>query len=299
MVIHVEGMGWLGSVVAWHLHRAGYDFTWHDIDARFVAWAASTGIVYPTGNDTRAESDWATWLRWVDEPPWEDKTGAQACSFWFNHRNPPHGGTYRLFADLGWARMASLPAVQVDVPRLVSHARSHFSAQRTDGPPAGAHTLIRAHGFTPERLVGYLWGWSAPVELTYPAELEEASRLGPPTFYARRNRYTMAYAYKAAHEPGVWLAGSATAHQLNPRTLATAHHVDRWRRTIEELLPRLRVEAIGDVRQGWRPKAATAERLDVEVTAGAAGAVITAPPLRGSGVRLAPTVAAQIMEALR
>lgn len=48
--VHIEGMGVIGSILAWHLHSAGQVFTWSDIDTEVNAWEACTGIIYPSGH---------------------------------------------------------------------------------------------------------------------------------------------------------------------------------------------------------------------------------------------------------
>lgn len=295
MVIHVEGMGWLGSVVAWHLHRAGIDFTWNDTGSAHVAWRASTGIVYPAG-DLRSTSDHAAWLAWLGDPWWPPGlAAAETCSYWFNHRNPPHGGRYQLAADIGWARMASVPAVQVNVPAIVSATRAAFrDAQRTR--PVPAEVTIRAHGFGP-RLDAYVWGWAVPVELAYPPELADACSHGRPTFYGREGRYKMAYAYALPGTPR-WLAGSSLITQRTAKELDARKHFATWCDTFARVLPKVELLSVGEPMQGWRPKPAPDDAGYVTSERTARGRLISVPPLWHSGVRWAPSVVAQVMEAL-
>jgi len=42
--LHIEGMGWLGAVTARVLAERSSSFGWHDTDAPYTAWKASTGI---------------------------------------------------------------------------------------------------------------------------------------------------------------------------------------------------------------------------------------------------------------
>lgn len=294
-MIHVEGMGWLGSVIALNLADRDIPFTWHDADAAHVAWKACTGIVYPAGDD-RSVADHAAWLSWA-AAPWLPSDAVEICSYWFNHRNPPHGGRYKLGADLGWARMAAVPAVQVDVPTIVADARASFAGCRATAPPAGRHTLIRAHGFS-DRLAGYVWGWSTLVELAYPGDLAEASTGGRPTFYGREGRFKMAYAYALPGRPTSWLAGSSLITQKQAKPLDAGKHFRSWQATFGRLMPEVDVINVGPTVQGWRPKPGPDDDGRVSVAAGEHGLVITVPPLWHSGVRWAPSVVAEVLGAL-
>lgn len=296
--VHIEGMGWLGSVIAWHLERAGIGFTWQDNNAAHVAWRACTGIVYPAG-DERSVADYNAWLEWQRRPWWPVRPmggRAELCAYWFNHRNPPHEGKYRIVKDLVWARMGALPAVQVNVPEIVARTQYHFSGARRTAEPKGRHVLIRAHGFGP-RLGGYMWGWSTPVELSYPSALAAASDLRP-TFYSRQGRFKMAYAYAVPGSPELWLAGSSLITQRTAKPLDARKHFSGWLRTFAETMPGIEVVNAGEPVQGWRPKPAPGDDGKVHLGRGARGPVISVPPLWHSGVRWAPSVVQQTMEAL-
>lgn len=295
-LIHLEGMGWLGSLVAHQLADDGVAFTWHDIDSPWVAWRASTGCVYPSG-EPREARDHADWLRWVDKA-WWPPGAVEPVAYWFSHKAPPHGARCRLAGDLGWARLADIAAVQVDVPRVVEATRETYAARRRPGPPAEPHLLVRAHGFT-ERQKAYLWGFSAEVALEVDPALIEVCPLRP-SFYANAGRNQVAYAYAAPGRPGVWLAGSSRCYQRQPRELDAARHFERWERQFTAAFEgRLRVRTVGAYRQGWRPRPANADtgKPTVRPRRGN-GPEVVLPPMCGNGVRCAPTLLAEVRQAL-
>lgn len=293
-VIHLEGMGWLGSVLAWSLYDADLPFTWHDIESPWVAWRASTGCVYPSG-EPREAADHAEWLRWVDRD-WWPAGAVEPVAYWFSHVAPPHGAK-GLAGDVGWARVAALAAVQVDVAAVVRATRETFTAERRAGPPSRPHVLIRAHGYT-ERRLAYLWGFAADVSLEIDPAVVDFCPLRP-TFVANAGRNQIAYAYAAPGRPGTWLAGSSRCYQTQPRELDTAKHLLRWSRQFTEAFSgKINVLSVGETRQGWRPRPANDDDGAVAVSRAPAGPVLTLPPMCGNGVRGAPTLVSRTLNAL-
>lgn len=297
-MIHLEGMGWFGSMLAFRLDQQRLRFTWHDTDSGPMAWRASTGLVYPSG-DARAEADRDQWLRHTSGVLLP-QTMVQQVSFVFTQAAPPFGGPPSATVGPGWS-ISSARAVQVDVPALVRSARDRFASQRSTGPAAG-DLLIRAHGFT-ERIGAWVWGWNCPVMLTLDPSLRAALRHDParpqsegarPAIAARSGRFVAPYAYPLLSAPEWWRAGSSMVVQHRPRQLDAAKHFTTWRRQFTELAPFARIEAHGTPVQGWRPQAKRGDSGRPE----RAGDVITLPPMSHSGVRLAPSVLDQTLELL-
>lgn len=282
--IHIEGMGWFGSVLAQRLAHAHVPFTWHDTDTPHTAWQASTGIAYPAGDARSMDNlhSWATWMR--DYPAIAEHT--RAVHYVFAHKKPPHEGNYPV-KDLGWARIAGLRAVVVDVPALVPATRERFAEHRRDSAPTGV-PLIVAHGFG-ARLDHYVWGWTAPVRLdigTLAADADSTPGDQLFAFYGRVHRFQMAYAYPIIGRPGWWRAGSALVVQKTPRRGRPAAHVDRWRTGFQQLFPKVRVLDIEPALEGWRPAPADDDSGQLTIT----DTTVTFPPLWHSGVRWAPTL---------
>lgn len=301
MKIHVEGMGWFGSVVAWHLDRAGHDFTWHDSDSVRVAWKASTGIVYPAG-DSRSAADHLSWLSWQEEPWWspafplDPHKAAARCAYWFNHKRPPHAGRSKIAADLGSMRMTMLPAVQVNVPMVVEATRRHFALRRVTRSPVEPHLLIVAHGYHPLRNAGVVWGWHNRVQLGYSDLVAYHSRRfgGAPSFYGRIGRFGMAYAYALPGETDdVWLAGSSLIVQKWAKPLDAMKHFGTWAGKFREAFPEVEIKGMSRPMQGWRPRGRPDDSGHVERSE---PDMITVPPLWHSGIRWAPSVAREVME---
>lgn len=290
MSVHIEGMGWLGSALAFRLDAEGIPFTWHDTEARHVAWKACTGLCYPAG-DALSQDNLLHWGEWLAAGYLPQGTVAPVA-YTYNQRRPPHDGTYSV-TDLGWARIAQAPCYAVNVPRIVAAARQQFASARRPEPPPGARTVI-AHGFNP-RMDITMWGWSARVRMRVPAELRQAAGGLQSAFYSRPNShpFKMFYAYPCPGEPGWWWAGSALVRQRVPKQLDPGPHVTRWMRVFAEMFPPVTVEQVGAVRQGWRPRPAETDLPRVEE--GPDG-TLTFPPLWHSGVRWAPLI---VNDALR
>lgn len=289
--VHIEGMGWLGSLVAHECHRAGFRFTWND-DHAPSAWAASTGQVYPAG-DLRSMEDRATWQQWHEQPPWPWTGLTEEVEYWFTHKAPPHGGQYRVTEDVGWARRGDETAIQVDVQQIVRRTRSLFADQRRDRPEDADVTVV-GHGFG-RRLGSYIWGWSAPAQLVVPAEVREASRHRP-SFVVMEHRFATGYAYPAPDSTAHW-AGSAMIRQRRPTPRDADADAERWVTWIEGLTP-LRVRWMGEARQGWRPGPQSDDPRADHVIGTAPGGLVQMPSLAANGVRWAPTALAELKDAL-
>jgi hypothetical protein len=283
-MIHVEGMGVLGSVLARHLTWLSIDWTWDDTDDPHAAWQASTGLVYPDA-DPAATADLHAWGLWsaaglfaADE--------LRPAAYVYAQKTPPHGGRYGVL-DLGdGLHLANADCWQVDPPRLVANVRREHRDRRRNTAPPGA-TLIRAHG----RVWRHTWGWSAPVRLDTSAlpELPHA-----PALIGRRISVNV-YAYPMPSRPGWWRAGSAMYDQRAPRSLDADAHLTRWLIDYKARFPTVPVVEVGAPVEGWRPR--PAPDASPGVTRDDDGA-LRVPALWHSGVRRAPTVIRQLLNAL-
>lgn len=283
-MIHIEGMGALGSQVALALDEIGEPFTWSDTDERWVAWKASTGCVYPSG-DAHLEAGRRWWLAAIEAGRFEGI--AAPAPYRFAHLSPPHGGGYS-YADLasGRLREAMPPAVTVNVERLVTTTRERFADRRAE-PEPGA-TVVVAHT-TPERGDGYLWGWSARVRFAEP----EPSTRGRAVYNAKKHRYNNTYAYPV---PGTdqWWAGSTMQMVREPREREARAHVAEWTVNAGALLGLAAIE-VGEIRQGWRPRRRKDDPGDVRQDDRGRWVL---PPIATSGIQTGPLVARETLRRL-
>lgn len=274
--IHIEGMGWFGAATALALERAGLSFTWSDADHWAQAWKASTGLVYPAGDD-RSEANRHRWIRWVLEDSWVPNGTAKLCAYAFAHLKPPHEGRYETERWQG-LRMGASMAVCVNAAAIVHEARSRFADRRDQAPDPRARTIIAHSG---ARRVGWVWGWSRKVSFTgyeHPAGV---------ALYGKRHRFDLTYAYPVPDEPGWWWAGSALVNERRPRQREAVELQAQWVRWDEArrvLFPQMVVNRTQPIQQGWRPKPATGDDGMLLVTRER----LQFPALWHSGVRWAP-----------
>lgn len=278
----------LGSLLAWLLASKGIPFTWHDTRSSYAAWQASTGSIYPTG-DRLDVANYGVWQGWLGRPPWQLEHVLESAAFWFSTKTPPNGAKYRVLATVDPLRLASVSSLHLNPQRFVVGTRDFFAAQeRPSAPKEPSVKQVIAHGFSPERLKRYSWGWSAHVQMVYPFD-----RLGVddqrPAFYLRHPhyRYAFTYAYPIPGEAGWWYAGSSQISQTRAKLLSVDDKVSSWKQRVSEFSQGLlSVGEIRHLRQGWRPVGD--EHLGEAVLE--QGSKIILPPLAHSGVRHAPLV---------
>lgn len=280
-MIHLEGMGVLGSLTALRLHAAGVPFTWHDDQRRHVAWPASTGLIYPAG-DEWSQRNLARWVRWADQD-WLPAGVVERASYVYAHQNPPHHGDYKT-TPVGRLTLADADAFTVNAAALVESTRARFARQRLGGKVPGSR-LVVAHGFA--RATSLMWGWSTKVKLRLSPEL--AALPNRPALYGRKVRQ-LTYAYPVPGEPDVWWAGSSLVRQTTVRELDADKHFRRWCGDVGDVY-RGQVAVLdqaGPVMQGWRPRPGTdvAAPLPDLLPSG----TVVYPALWHSGVRWAPLV---------
>lgn len=303
MKLHLEGMGLVGSLIAWQLAAKGVDFTWHDTDAPFTAWHASTGCCYPAGREGSLERRcYNLWRAWVQDREVYPREALAEAPYWFDSvtKHPPHGLDEPVVATRGPLRRTVLPSVHLNAQALVRDTRAGFSSERREAAPEGAHTLV-THGFT-QRASGYTWGWSRLVRLLHVPLGDE-----PACLYLRRNRFQFAYAYP---RPGTdqWYAGSSMIRQGEP-SMYDDDFVERKFRLWEELLHELTDGQLSVhwadnvIQQGWRPLCKEVD-LSTEDTNGwlrysLAKRRMTIRPMGSNGFRLFPALWNELERNLR
>lgn len=292
--VHIVGMGVLGSMCAWTLFREGIPFSWEDANARYVAWKASTGLIYPSG-DSNEHAQYLQWARWYQgDAPWSSVASMRSVveqgAFWFASKAPPHGGNYPIVASVKGLQLGSLPSYHLNPQEFVEASRAFFANQRQQGG-TGTRKLI-AHGYN-QRLDNYQWGWSARVTLQLDQRVLLQSRGMRPSLYVRKNRFQLAYANPVPGTP-FYYAGSAMFAQKDPHELSVEQKYQQWQSIITETGV-VQVLSREPIRQGWRP--AQQKGGSYRVTRLANGDLLV-PPLAGSGVRLSPLVCSSLLEAL-
>lgn len=245
-MIHLQGMGLLGSLTAWQLYKRGIKFTWNDTEDSVNAWQACTGACYPASGDV----DWSCYKQWR---VWESRDIYPAgclekCAYWVDsvHKSLPHGLEAEVEAEVGGMRLVGT-SVHVNAQRLVLATRGKFaSCRQVRGVDS---QLVVSHGFSIRR-ARYLWGWTRLIKLKLPTEILEHGR---PSFYLRKNRFQFAYCYP---QPGSdWhYAGSSLISQQVAKPLNIEAKYRAWRERFAELTQGcVRIVNEGKMLEGWRP----------------------------------------------
>lgn len=295
--VHLIGMGALGSMLAWQLHRANVPFTWEDTEQRIVAWEASSGLVYPSG-DPNDERNYARWEGWFADPPWQPLQVLEQGAFWFTTKTPPNLDKHPIRAQIGPLRLGSRPSYHVNVPALVLGTRRAFRGRRRTARPAAAAVCVHAHGFT-KRLSRFVWGWTVRASVALDWRLREASQGLRPCAYARLSRFKLVYLNPLPTDYTGWIGGSDHIIQKHPRMPNMDDRVERWRVSIESATQGLmRVTSLSTPIEGWRPGGAKDDPY-AEQTILDANGEFWMPPMSGNGIRHAPTLVEQTLAAIQ
>lgn len=300
-VLHLEGLGLLGSLLAWRLETEGRAFTWHDTEQRVNAWTACTGAIYPSGDDFD-RANYQAWKNWIEGEPLGRWRGLKAfylphgscvetADYWFLSRNPPHGGRYSITAEAAGLHRAAEPSYHLNAQAFVCATREHFKAARLTASPVSPLCLIRAHGFGP-RLSRFMWGWTAAATVKLSGEFPSSKRRA--CLYLRQGRFMLAYLYPI---PGTryHYIGSSLISQHKPRSLAIAPKLQRVIDHIHRATDfGVSITSVHSEVEGWRPVAAPADTELVRFIDNA----LCVRPLWHSGVRHAPALLDACMEAL-
>lgn len=293
-MIHLEGMGVVGGILAWHLYRQGTSFTWHDVDAPMTAWKACTGVVYPSG-DIFDSKNYDTWSLWASRAPWmpEIDSSVETTGWWYCTKAPPHGAKFRPH-EVGVLRRAPLAAYHLNAQSFVPKTRNFFASRRVDCRPKRAGKYVVTHGFG-TRLDHVLWGWTRRVRIELAPELRAVETYPRSSIYLREGRFIMAYAYAVPGEPW-WYSGSSLIVQKSARSLDIEPKYERWKKNFLRLAGGLvNIVEEGNFTEGWRPAAAKGDDQLVRWI----GDELHLKPLWSSGVRHSPLVVEAAMQQLR
>lgn len=287
MTVHLQGFGWTGSYLAWRLESEGIPFTWEDSDEAICAWKASTGSVYPCGEEEEQRA-YEYWRQW--KAPEQVRHAVCEAPYWYTSKGAPHAGKWDPVVDLGFIRRHPLPSLHVNVQQFVRATRREFRDRRRMMAAPGATVLV-SHGFG-DRLSSYVWGWSRRVRLDYDTRVFGDRAC----FYCRDGRYVLAYAYPVPGEPGLWYAGSSMISQKSAHSLDMESKYATWASQFERLMQgTVQVTSVGALTEGWRPKPVKGdERLVSQV-----GTSLAIRPMGASGVRMAPALAEAVLRRLK
>lgn len=306
-MIHLQGMGVIGSLLAHTLREQRIKFTWSDTEEEHTAWQACTGAVYPTGESQELEN----YLRWQhdinhDALPPEITEHMEQAAWCYNGINPPHHGELAGVHSLTRGNAAVDPLVisdgisyQFDMQSIVKATRTKFAKRRTDGY-SGSGDLIVTHGSA--QADKFVWGWSINCKLDFSAEfLETLDELGigmRPTLYMRQV-YDMSYLYPHPRRQDLWYGGTATITQSVPKSLDVQAHYRRFKDKVAERSGG-HVTVAGGVKgtlvEGWRPKYSGGTVMPLAKRV--AGRQIMLRPMGGNGVRFFPLLADAVLEQL-
>lgn len=280
-MLHIEGLGVTGALIADELDRRGVDFTWSDNDSPWVAWHASTGCVYPSDHRD-LEAGRGAWAELYATGRFRGLV--ELAPYLFAHKTPPHGASYP-FTRRGALNLAEPFALTVDVEGLVLAMRTRHEERRVERSLKNGVALV-AHQ-TAERGDGYLWGWSARVRFREPDEAPARA-----VYTAKRHRFDNTYAYPVP-STDEWWAGSSLVLQKTPKERPDLSELlATWQVNAHALLGISDVEVLRTV-QGWRPRPRAGDSGRVIRAANR----VTMTPAASSGVQLGPIVARQMIDA--
>lgn len=312
-MIHISGVGLLGSFLLHELRRRNVPFSWDDTETEVTAWKASTGAIMPIepGDESIQGMGYRYWLEGACERP-ELKMHMEEVETVYVFASKPSrikrplesvemNGT-RVFWD-------DARSWQFDVRGFVLATRQAFDSHRVLGPPPKDVIVIRARGplETIERpTLG--WGWSRLVELTRLDRGVAWSRSGlRPAFHFSDpvRTFEQYYFYPLPNTaPDRWLAGSQTILQRAPMS-DRARAEEGWDAFLETVKKRFEgqflVRAVQPIREGWRPKP---RKVHLELLRPNGFACGTLPktwimrPLYKSGVQCGPLAAQWVLERL-
>lgn len=291
MKVYLEGMGVLGSFLAWELRDRGIDFAWYDAETQTCAWPACTGAVYPSGDPLEREAHriWRAWLNHRGIGP-----HASVATWWYSTKAPPFGAPGREVEQVGRMRRSVEPSFHLNAQSFVQATRLAFLSQKLEWAPEPRSRTVRivGHGFS-DRLDHYIWGWSRKVRLD---GLLTGS--GDHAFYVHENRFSHGYAYPVPGELGWWYAGSSMVSQRQPGLGNPELAYWRWRKMFESISGQ-RVMGERPVVVGWRPAPAAKYATGFATTREISGQrTILVKPMGASGVRMAPLVVSAVMNSL-
>jgi hypothetical protein len=245
--LHLEGMGVMGCLVAWQLRERGIDFTWHDTEAKVNAWRACTGVIYPSG----VGIDNHNWWRWSKTISGPYAHWMEVATFCHYSQHPPHNGRSLVLDEVGGVRISDAHTFHLDAQSMVHQTRLQLADQRRSRNQYGRLRIV-THGFSPERIGAWSWGWSAKVRLSLHPKL--AALAYRPCLYMR-DGFVLDYLYPVP-QTDRWYAGTTLVTQREPKSLLVKPKYTAWYERMKR-----KADGAFDVQreipitleQGWRP----------------------------------------------
>lgn len=307
-MIHVSGVGLLGSFLLRDLHARELPFTWDDCESRFTAWGASTGAVIPCENRD-LELYAAGYRKWRDDATKRPalQPFLEPVETIYVMKAPPQRVTRKwkpIVFGVNSIWRESLPGWQFDVGRFIESTRKLFAAERRPGPVSAERT-IRCRGvMEASDSPVTVWGWRVPVNIKPKANCQVWSKNGlrPVIHFNDPDRsFERYYFHPLAGSPDVWWAGSEAVLQKRPQSLVERSKIGfaNYLKTVERRFgDQLEVKQLGPLVEGWRAKPKLvhkrfyAKGLCRQVEPG----VFVAMPLYKSGVQCGPLYSEVILE---
>jgi hypothetical protein len=249
-------MGVMGSLVAHQLAERGIPFTWHDSEEKRNAWEACTGVIYPSG--VKLDND--NYKRWL---PQCSQSGVilspyrrimERATYCFFSKNAPHNGRAKVVAKVGGVNVSDTYSLHLNAQRLVMEAWFQFLSDRMDRAPHGKLCIV-THGFHPDRIGAWSWGWSKRVELNIHHWVQELCLPGTRPCFYMRDGHVLDYAYPVPGLHNKWYAGTTLVTQANPKSLLIAPKYGGWKARMMSKAQgafTIRTDTAEPV-EGWRP----------------------------------------------
>lgn len=243
--IHIIGMGVVGSILARHLHEQGIEFSWFNEDKEFTAWKASTGCIYPSGD----ELDNFNYERFPESAKRLGINYEEALYSFTQKSIPHHEGdkSLQVISQDGLLKFVNKPSYHINVQELVKHTREKFIGKFRTQAPEGSF-VIHAHGFHGAMQTDYRWGWSCEATLQVP---QREVRI---CFNLKEGRFNNSYIYP---KPGTekYYFGTHFIYQRAPKHLETLKKAEKILEHVNSVLPdsyKIRPD-FSTIVEGWRP----------------------------------------------
>jgi len=307
-VIHVSGVGLLGSFMLHELQHRKVAFTWDDCESRFTAHRASTGAIIPC-EDRDLELYAAGYRKWRDDAVKRSylQRHLEPVETIYVMKAPPQRVTRKWTATTYGVNKIwreTLPGWQFDVDSFVVRARQLFQANRREVPPEGVR-VVRSRGVMEGKDTPVtVWGWRVPVTITPKPNCQVWSRNGqrPVIHFNDPDRtFERYYFHPRAGHPEVWWAGSEAVLQVRPMSAKDRAKIGfgRYLKTVERRFgDQLELKQLGPLEEGWRakPKLVHKQRYTEGFCREVDPGVFVAMPLYKSGVQCGPLYAEVILD---
>lgn len=297
---HLEGMGLVGCLIATMLETHEIEFTWNDTQEKRTAWKASTGCVFPTGNELDALC-YAHWRHYM-------KSGSvfarrmEEFTEWgrwsYISESPPHGG--RSKGVVRWKKVGPLVlsnslTLHLNVQAFVKATRAIYAEQETKKPRKKSKVIV-THGTA--QASRFVWGWSAQASIDLGDDLvDQLGELGEerPCLYLRKG-YEMTYVYPLPRSRRYYL-GTSTINMSTQKSRDVRKEAKKAIARVEEATggeAKVRGVHRGTLVEGWRP----AGEDDLPWVGKEGSSRLLLRPMRGDGVRHFPHLWSQLHEQL-